>query len=81
MLAGDPIERIATTASSNGRPIGGIEVTTRSSWLVARPSGTEPVYRVYAESFTGDVHLQRIVAEARGIVEGMLASVATPETA
>jgi len=71
-LADEPIDRIATTASCNGQPIGGIEVTAKSGWFVARPSGTEPIYKIYAESFIGSEHLQRILVEAQGIVDAAL---------
>ncbi len=68
-LAGDPIERMLTTAPGNGEPIGGLKVVTRRGWFAARPSGTENVYKIYAESFDGEEHLRRIQQEARELVE------------
>ncbi|HEY5284193.1 MAG TPA: alpha-D-glucose phosphate-specific phosphoglucomutase, partial [Polyangia bacterium] len=72
-LAGDPIRAILTKAPSNGAAIGGLKVTTDNGWFAARPSGTENVYKVYAESFNGQAHLALIVAEARSIVQAALA--------
>jgi phosphoglucomutase len=71
-LAGDPIEARLTKAPGNGAAIGGLKVTTRNGWFAARPSGTENVYKLYAESFTSDAHLQRIVEEARGMLQRVL---------
>ncbi len=56
-LAGDPITAVLTEAPGNGAPIGGLKVTTEHGWFAARPSGTENVYKVYAESFRGEEHL------------------------
>ena len=67
-LAGDPITAILTTAPGNGAPIGGLKVTTDAGWFAARPSGTEDVAKVYAESFRGEVHLDRLLAEAQQLV-------------
>jgi len=67
-LAGDPITAKLTRAPGNDAPIGGLKVTTASGWFAARPSGTEDVYKLYAESFKGQSHLQAIVEEARRIV-------------
>jgi phosphoglucomutase len=64
-LAGDPIEALATTAAGNGAPIGGIKVMTANGWFAARPSGTENVYKLYAESFRGQTHLRRIQEDAQ----------------
>jgi phosphoglucomutase len=72
-LAGDPIEARLTTAAGNGAPIGGVKVVTRNGWFAARPSGTEAVYKLYAESFRGRDHLQAIQREARAIVASALA--------
>jgi len=72
-LAGDPITAILTTAPGNGAPIGGLKVQTEQGWFAARPSGTENVYKVYAESFRGDDHLQRIIDEAQAVVGRALA--------
>ncbi|HEU4671649.1 MAG TPA: phosphoglucomutase (alpha-D-glucose-1,6-bisphosphate-dependent) [Candidatus Limnocylindrales bacterium] len=68
-LAGERVVRILTTAPGNGAPIGGIKVETDDGWFAARPSGTEDVYKLYAESFVDEAHLDRIVTEARSIVE------------
>ena len=72
-LAGDPIESILTEAPGDGAAIGGLRVTTASGWFAARPSGTEQIYKIYAESFRGADHLQRILAEAQSIVDATLA--------
>ena len=64
-LAGDPITAILTNAPGNGAPIGGLKVTTAEGWFAARPSGTENVTKLYAESFRGEAHLARILDEAR----------------
>jgi phosphoglucomutase len=70
-LAGEPITQKLTTA--NGAAIGGLKVVTETGWFAARPSGTEDVYKVYAESFQGPEHLARIQDEARGVVSAALA--------
>ena len=67
-LAGEKITSILTTAPSNNEPIGGIKVITEGGWFAARPSGTENVYKLYAESFRGSDHLKRIQAEAQDII-------------
>ncbi|MGI5183073.1 phosphoglucomutase (alpha-D-glucose-1,6-bisphosphate-dependent) [Dactylosporangium sp. CA-152071] len=72
-LAGEPITAKLTAAPGNGAPIGGLKVVTASGWFAARPSGTEDVYKVYAESFQGPEHLERIQQEARGVVSAALA--------
>jgi phosphoglucomutase len=72
-LAGDPVTGILTTAPGNGAPIGGVKVITEQGWFAARPSGTENVYKIYAESFRGDAHLERIIEEARAVVGRALA--------
>jgi phosphoglucomutase len=72
-LAGEPIVSKLTRAPGNDAPIGGLKVSTRSGWFAARPSGTENVYKIYAESFESEEHLNRILAEAQGIVDGALA--------
>ena len=74
MLAGDAITAKLGTAPGNGAPIGGLKVTTEAGWFAARPSGTEQLYKIYAESFRDQAHLERIVAEARGIVADTLAA-------
>jgi phosphoglucomutase len=73
MPAGEPITAKLTSAPGNGSPIGGIEVVAGSGWFAARPSGTENVYKIYAESFKDEKHLQAIVAEAQRIVSEALA--------
>jgi phosphoglucomutase len=73
-LAGDPITSVLTTAPGNGAPIGGLKVGTEQGWFAARPSGTENVYKVYAESFRGEDHLERLIAEAQEVVAGALAA-------
>ena len=67
-LAGDPITGMLTTAPGNGAPIGGLKVLAENGWFAARPSGTEDVYKIYAESFLGPDHLDRIIADAQQIV-------------
>ncbi len=71
-LAGDPITARLTRAPGNDAPIGGLKVTTENGWFAARPSGTEPVYKIYAESFIGADHLKRIQEEAQAIVGAAL---------
>ncbi|MFI6819945.1 phosphoglucomutase (alpha-D-glucose-1,6-bisphosphate-dependent) [Micromonospora sp. NPDC050187] len=71
-LAGEPITATLTTAPGNGASIGGLKVTTASGWFAARPSGTEDVYKIYAESFQGPEHLTRIQEEARELVSTVL---------
>ncbi len=67
-LAGEPVTAILTTAPGNGAPIGGVKVMTGHGWFAARPSGTENVYKIYAESFLGQDHLERIIEEAQAVV-------------
>ena len=78
-LAGEPIQKILTTAPGDGNPIGGVKVIAEGGWFAARPSGTEDVYKIYAESFRGRDHLLRIEHEAQEIIRGALA--AAQETA
>jgi phosphoglucomutase len=68
-LAGDTITSLLTTAPGNNAPIGGLKVVTPTGWFAARPSGTEEVYKLYAESFKGREHLERIQTEARAIIQ------------
>jgi phosphoglucomutase len=75
-LAGDPIQAILTTAPGNGAAIGGLKVITTQGWFAARPSGTEEVYKLYAESFRGSEHLRRIQEAAQALIRGALAGVA-----
>jgi phosphoglucomutase len=72
-LAGEPITAKLTQAPGNNAPIGGLKVVSASGWFAARPSGTESVYKIYAESFKNEAHLDAIVAEARQIVNAALA--------
>jgi len=67
-LAGDPITAKLTRAPGNNASIGGLKVITRNGWFAARPSGTEAVYKIYAESFKDERHLQAIVGDAQEIV-------------
>jgi phosphoglucomutase len=71
-LAGEPITARLTEAPGNGARIGGLKVTTESAWFAARPSGTEDVYKIYAESFRGPEHLALVQAEAREVVAAAL---------
>jgi phosphoglucomutase len=71
-LAGEPITAKLTAAPGNGAAIGGLKVTTESAWFAARPSGTEDVYKIYAESFRGPGHLAEVQAAARDLVTGVL---------
>jgi phosphoglucomutase len=72
-LAGEKITAILTEAPGNGAPIGGLKAVAATGWFLARPSGTEDIYRIYAESFRGEDALRRIVADAQAIVSGALA--------
>jgi len=72
-LAGEPIDQILTHAPGNNAPIGGVKVTSRGGWFAARPSGTEDIYKIYAESFHDAGHLDRLIAEAQHIVDAALA--------
>jgi phosphoglucomutase len=71
-LAGEPITAKLTRAPGNNAPIGGLKVATASGWFAARPSGTEDIYKIYAESFKDDAHLNTIVTEAQAIVNNAL---------
>src|SRR5438067_4183981 len=71
-LAGEPITAKLTKAPGNGADIGGLKVVAQNGWFAARPSGTEDVYKIYAESFRDETHLQRIVDEAKTIVAGAI---------
>jgi phosphoglucomutase len=73
-LAGEPITARLTRAPANGAAIGGLKVVTRNGWFAARPSGTENIYKIYAESFTSEAHLAAIVREAQAIVGAALGS-------
>ena len=71
-LAGDPIVDKQTRATGNGASLGGLKVITAEGWFAARPSGTEDIYKVYAESFRGPEHLQEVIDEAKQIVDRAL---------
>jgi phosphoglucomutase len=71
-LAGDPITARLSEAPGNGAAVGGVKVVTERAWFAARPSGTENVYKIYAESFAGEEHLRQVQAEAKEIVDGAL---------
>ena len=73
-LAGEAITAKLTSAPSNGAPIGGLKVVTGNGWFAARPSGTENIYKIYAESFKDETHLAAIVHEAQEIVTDGLRS-------
>jgi phosphoglucomutase len=72
-LAGEPIEAMLTAAPGDGAPVGGLKVTTKNGWFAARPSGTEHVYKIYAESFLGEEHLRRIQREAQELISRIFA--------
>ena len=74
-LAGEKIDAVLTRAPGNDAAIGGVKVVTASGWFAARPSGTESIYKIYAESMRGPEHLQQIFAEAQQIVTAALGSV------
>jgi phosphoglucomutase len=73
-LAGEPITAKLTAAPGNHAPIGGLKVVAESGWFAARPSGTENIYKIYAESFKSQTHLNAIVSEAREMVNNALSS-------
>jgi phosphoglucomutase len=73
-LAGERVQRVISQAPGNGEPIGGVKVSTENGWFAARPSGTEDIYKVYAESFKGPDHLKRLMQEAQHVVDGALAA-------
>jgi Phosphoglucomutase len=72
-LAGEKIEQVLDKAPGNDAAIGGIKVVAASGWFAARPSGTEAIYKIYAESFTSSDHLQSLLSEAQRIVDAALA--------
>jgi phosphoglucomutase len=73
-LAGEPIRTVLTEAPGNGAPIGGVKVVAEHGWFAARPSGTEDIYKLYAESLRGEEHLERILVEAQEVVDAALAA-------
>lgn len=74
-MAGEKIQTVLTNAPGNDAPIGGLKVVAESGWFAARPSGTEDIYKIYAESFRGSDHLRRIIEEAQAIVNDALSAV------
>ena len=72
-LAGEPITAQLTAAPGNGAAIGGLKVTTENAWFAARPSGTEDVYKIYAESFVSAEHLAQVQEAAKALVDDTLA--------
>ena len=73
-LAGEPIQSILSHAPGNDQAIGGLKVMTENGWFAARPSGTEDIYKIYAESFVSDDHLKQLVAEAQTLVDGAISA-------
>jgi phosphoglucomutase len=73
-LAGEPIVAVLTAAPGNDAPLGGVKVVAESGWFAARPSGTEDVYKVYAESFRGEEHLEQLIEDAQDLVRGALSA-------
>jgi phosphoglucomutase len=73
-LAGEKIQAVLTHAPGNGAPIGGLKVKAENGWFAARPSGTEDIYKIYAESYRGPDHLHRIIEEAQAIVDDALSA-------
>jgi phosphoglucomutase len=71
-LAGEKIEQVLDRAPGNDAAIGGIKVVSASGWFAARPSGTEAIYKIYAESFRDEAHLQALLSEAQSIVDAAL---------
>ena len=74
-LAGEKVESVITQAPGNHAPIGGVKVSAATGWFAARPSGTEDIYKIYAESFRGQQQLDHIITEAQAIVDAALAAV------
>jgi phosphoglucomutase len=72
-IAGDRIEQVLTRAPGNDAPIGGVKVTSKNGWFAARPSGTENIYKIYAESFRDEAHLHLLLADAQSVVDAALA--------
>jgi phosphoglucomutase len=79
-LAGEKIQAVFTCAPGNDAPLGGLKAVTATGWFAARPSGTEDIYKIYAESFRGEAQLRRILAEAQTIVSATLVASARPAT-
>ena len=75
-LAGEDIRSVLTRAPGNAESIGGLKVTTDNGWFAARPSGTEDIYKIYAESFLSEAHLRRLMEAAQTLVDDALTMVA-----
>jgi phosphoglucomutase len=73
-IAGEKIDQVLTNAPGNNAAIGGVKVTSKSGWFAARPSGTEDIYKIYAESFQDPAHLQRLLTDAQRVVDAALAA-------
>jgi phosphoglucomutase len=73
-LAGEPVRAVLVKAPGNGAPIGGIKVVTANGWFAARPSGTEDISKLYAESFLGEAHLDRVLEEAQALIAAAYAA-------
>ncbi len=71
-LAGEPIEAKLTRAPGNDAPIGGLKLVAENGWVAVRPSGTEDIYKIYAESFKGEDHLEKVLKEGQEIVQDLL---------
>ena len=71
-VGGEPVKEVLTSASGNNAPIGGLKVTTDNAWFAVRPSGTEDVYKIYAESLRDENHLRQVQHDARALVDGVL---------
>ena len=67
-LAGEAVDAVLDKAPGNGQPLGGVKVVSKGGWFAARPSGTEDVYKIYAESFRGDAHLRQIQSDAQSAI-------------
>ena len=80
-LAGEPVRTVVTTAPGNGAPIGGVKVSADGGWFAARPSGTEDVYKIYAESFRGEAHLRQIQRQAQDALARVFRQPAPAESA
>ena len=80
-LAGEKITAVLTKAPGNQAPIGGLKMVTEHGWFAARPSGTEDIYKIYAESFLGEEHLRRIIGEAQAVVSATLSGGGAPPAA
>jgi phosphoglucomutase len=74
VLGGEPIQQILTRAPGDGNALGGLKVATENAWFAARPSGTEDIYKIYAESFHGQAHLRQVQLEAQTMVADALSA-------